>query len=515
MKARESIDFCSGPSIFFGGIETINRFPRGSIAVVPSLFAIFRPELTQPQKMMHLVSRKLLVTVISVTLLGTGIGLSESNAVQAQVPKVTAKAVVGADGQINEDSLKAFVTWATAVSAEITDFAAGNALRAAIYDTTGDYRSGDNIYLMYLADNAGTVVFHPGNRDVEGKAALEVTDDEGTEVIKKMLAAGTDEAVRVEYCWNDPNDDSDNAPGATCKPSFAMRYFAPTINIDLVVVGGYYQDLSTLLTPLPNIPLPDVSAADVVDDETLKQFVEGSVLWSAQLFDSLGFAGVLHWRTELRKDVKDGGFFKDGLVYLYSMTPDGYVVFHGLDAWREGRIVTNNPDIRGDTTFVRRIIQEAQSGGGFVDYYWDNPDDPNDDQEGTLRRAYGISFSVDSVPEEFIFAGAYFPSLATSAEGTITELPTEFTLHGNYPNPFNPSTRIQFDLPQRAHVTLRVMDLLGRRVIELPAQAFAAGANQTIELNAGHLASGTYMYRMIATGLESRHEKTGLMTLVK
>lgn len=46
-------------------------------------------------------------------------------------------------------------------------------------------------------------------------------------------------------------------------------------------------------------------------------------------------------------------------------------------------------------------------------------------------------------------------------------------------------------------------------------QTHEPGENHTIELNAGYLASGTYMYRMIATGLESRHEKTGLMTLVK
>ncbi len=466
-------------------------------------------------KMMYFFSRKLLVIVISVVLLGAGIGLSDSNAVQAQVPKVTADAVVGADGKINEDSLKAFVTWATAVSAEITDITAGNALRAAIYDTTGDYRSGDNIYLMYLTDHKGTIIFHPGNRNLESIAALEVTDDEGNEVIKNMLAAGTSEAMRVEYCWNDPNDDSDNAPGATCKPSYAMRYFAPTINTDLVVVGGYYQDLSALVTPLPNIPVPAVTAADVVDDESLKQFVEGAAQWSTELFNHVGFAGVLHWKVEFRKDVKDGGVFKDGLVYLYSMTPDGFVVFHGLDAWREGRIVINNPDIRGDTTFVRRIIQEAQSGGGFVDYYWDNPDDPNDDQEGTLRRAYGTSIMPDGIQGEYILAGAYFPSLTTSVEGTTTEIPTEFTLHGNYPNPFNPSTRIQFDLPERAQVKLQVVDLWGRKVIELPAQAFEAGANRTIELNAGHLASGTYIYRMTATGLESRYDKAGLMTLVK
>lgn len=464
---------------------------------------------------MYLVSRKLSVTVISVLFLGAVVGLSDSTALQAQVPKVTADAVVGADGKINEDSLKAFVTWAAAVSAEITTIEEGNMLRTAMYDSTGDYRSGDKIFLVFFADYLGTILFHPENRAVESIPAHEVTDDEGNEVVKMMLAAGADEAVRVEYCWNDPNDDSDNAPGATCKPSYAMRYFSPPINRELVVVGGYYQDLSALATPLPNIPLPDVTAADVVDRETLKQFVEGAAQWSDSLFSALGFSALLHWKIEFRKDVKDGGLFKDGLTLLYSITSDGYVVFHALDPWREGRIVINNPDARGDTTFVRRIIQEAQSGGGYVDYYWDNPDDPDDDQHGTLRTTYAVSMMPDGIQGEYILAGSFFPSLVTSVEGTATEIPTEFALRGNYPNPFNPSTRIQFNLPERAQVTLQVLDLLGRKVIELPVRAFEAGANRTIELNAVNLSSGAYIYRVIAIGSERRFEKTGLMTLVK
>lgn len=35
--------------------------------------------------------------------------------------------------------------------------------------------------------------------------------NDGTEVVKRMLEAGKEEAIKVDYCWNDPNDDSDNA----------------------------------------------------------------------------------------------------------------------------------------------------------------------------------------------------------------------------------------------------------------------------------------------------------------
>ena len=109
----------------------------------------------------------------------------------------------------------------------------------------------------------------------------------------------------------------------------------------------------------------------------------------------------------------------------------------------------------------------------------------------------------------------FLPDVITGVETERAELPTEFVLHGNYPNPFNPSTRIQFDLPETAQVRVQIVDMLGREVMSLPAQEFEAGANWSMEIHAMNLASGTYLYRMIATGAESRHVKTGRMTLVK
>jgi hypothetical protein len=72
-------------------------------------------------------------------------------------------------------------------------------------------------------------------------------------------------------------------------------------------------------------------------------------------------------------------------------------------------------------------------------------------------------------------------------------LPSEFALKGNYPNPFNPSTSIRFDLPETADVRIVVVDMLGREVIALPVQTFAAGANRNVQIDASRLASGTYL----------------------
>ncbi len=111
--------------------------------------------------------------------------------------------------------------------------------------------------------------------------------------------------------------------------------------------------------------------------------------------------------------------------------------------------------------------------------------------------------------------GEIVPVQTVTGVEESAELPTEFALHGNYPNPFNPSTRIQFDLPENAQVQIQIVDMLGREVITLPAQELEAGANRSVEMNASSLASGAYLYRIMATGAEQRHVKTGRMTLVK
>ncbi len=94
-------------------------------------------------------------------------------------------------------------------------------------------------------------------------------------------------------------------------------------------------------------------------------------------------------------------------------------------------------------------------------------------------------------------------------------LPGSFTLLGNYPNPFNPTTTVRFDLPESAQVSIEVVDLLGRRVLTTPTENFAAGTAQSIQLDATNLPSGLYLYRVIAQGATQTYRVTGQMTLLK
>ncbi|MEM9997540.1 MAG: DUF4397 domain-containing protein [Bacteroidota bacterium] len=106
------------------------------------------------------------------------------------------------------------------------------------------------------------------------------------------------------------------------------------------------------------------------------------------------------------------------------------------------------------------------------------------------------------------------PVNVTNEDETGT-LPQAFALLGNYPNPFAATTRIGFDLPRDAEVTVQVFDVLGRTVAEVAPTLLAAGANQTLDLDATRLASGAYVYRIEARmGAEARIE-TGRMTVVR
>jgi len=104
--------------------------------------------------------------------------------------------------------------------------------------------------------------------------------------------------------------------------------------------------------------------------------------------------------------------------------------------------------------------------------------------------------------------------LVTDTEGEGS-LPTEFALKGNYPNPFNPSTTISFDLPETADVTVQVLDLLGREVMALPSRTMEAGSAKSVQINASSLSSGIYLYRVIARGANSTSMMVKTMTLLK
>jgi hypothetical protein len=88
---------------------------------------------------------------------------------------------------------------------------------------------------------------------------------------------------------------------------------------------------------------------------------------------------------------------------------------------------------------------------------------------------------------------------------------SEYSLHPAYPNPFNPETRITYDVLEAGHVNLRVFDILGREVARLVDSDQPKGRYSTI-FNAHDLPSGLYFYRINIGG---KYTSTQKMLLLK
>jgi hypothetical protein len=76
-------------------------------------------------------------------------------------------------------------------------------------------------------------------------------------------------------------------------------------------------------------------------------------------------------------------------------------------------------------------------------------------------------------------------------------VPNQFELYHNFPNPFNPSTTISYQLPTDSKVSLKIYDLLGREVATLLDNQIKPAGYYEQQWNASHYASGMYIYRLI------------------
>lgn len=85
----------------------------------------------------------------------------------------------------------------------------------------------------------------------------------------------------------------------------------------------------------------------------------------------------------------------------------------------------------------------------------------------------------------------------TSLDEQHLEIPDQYFLSNNYPNPFNPTTFINYQIPEKQFVEIKVFDVLGKEVASLVEQELPAGF-YTVRFDGAQLSSGVYFYRMKA-----------------
>ncbi|HMQ78048.1 MAG TPA: T9SS type A sorting domain-containing protein [Ignavibacteria bacterium] len=82
---------------------------------------------------------------------------------------------------------------------------------------------------------------------------------------------------------------------------------------------------------------------------------------------------------------------------------------------------------------------------------------------------------------------------------TGNEIPVQYKLYNNYPNPFNPVTRIKFDIPEGSHTKLLIYDINGKEISTLVNKQLNPGSYEA-EFNASDLPSGVYFYKLSSGG---------------
>lgn len=140
---------------------------------------------------------------------------------------------------------------------------------------------------------------------------------------------------------------------------------------------------------------------------------------------------------------------------------------------------------------------------GTGDLFWEGSVGPG----GTDNRVF--QFSGDQTLD------ASFWNNVSGVAIESDELPAEFKLQGNYPNPFNPVTSIVFDLPEAGEARVIVRDMLGRTVLATSAESFSAGAARRIQVDASSLPTGTYLYQVQVSGVRGYEMNVGSFVLLK
>ena len=188
----------------------------------------------------------------------------------------------------------------------------------------------------------------------------------------------------------------------------------------------------------------------------------------------------------------------DGIVTLTNITVQSP---NGGEVW----VVGENEDITWTSQNVNDVMIELSADNGATwttiessipntgTYSWTVAAQDSSD-ECLIRISDVTSTSVNDVSD-----GVFTIDIISGIENLNQGIPTEFQLVQNYPNPFNPSTIIKYAVPELGPVSIKIYDLTGQEVVILVNEVKQPGTYE-LEFNAENLASGIYIYRMIAGG---------------
>jgi uncharacterized protein len=276
---------------------------------------------------------------------------------------------------------------------------------------------------------------------------------------------------------------------APISPTQRMAYLYKTSTISVIQSGSVATTASWANGRFPFMILVDATINGVTTRIRLVNFHAKAFSSESDYNQRVSDANVLKQYADAR-NVTDKliilGDYNDRIVSsTWNNATSPYAIFDNDSRYY---IVTKPLEVAGATSY--RSVS-------MIDHIMINEKLFENHIEGTQRvEDMGfitgfLSNTSDHYPVSTRFVFADPTSIGESAE----EIPSGMYLMPNYPNPFNPTTQIQFELPQTTDVRLAVYDVLGRQVALLRNGMMSAGRHE-VRFDAGSLSSGIYIYRL-------------------
>ena len=295
----------------------------------------------------------------------------------------------------DDATLREFVEYAAGRLQGSASFEEAMQLINEFREVGGDWNDGST-YLVLLTKN-GSVYIHAKNRKLEDQDWSNLEDARGKNVGQLFLR---EEGGFVGYHGEDGDP----------KVSYAFPFAATSVPLtnplapegqELVLVGGFdyeppevsekasYEQLSDSYNLRQFSPTTEARYVDT--REELKQFVEESILFFTGALarggsghsvagDAAGNIDVVLLRRIFRLE---NGPWRYGSTYIYIMDDRGNVVFNGANRNLEQTNLWKFVGDDGEDKVIQRIIAATKMpGGDFVEYNWNDPEDPNDDPPG-------------------------------------------------------------------------------------------------------------------------------------
>ena len=334
-------------------------------------------------------SRRAFLKTAGVATLGTALAacrpIPPIDEGQAALGKVTAAQVT------DPESLKAFVLGAKADIEAITVLDETVKLRDQL-KIEGRWKSGSTFLIIFLMN--GDALMHGNDRDAESKNLMGVEDERGTRVVEELFAAAAQGGGFVEYY-----DEG-------LQTAYAVEYTSGITGRKFVLVGGYSQDVSHVPITIADLPKPPVTASEVVDRETLIAFVEAAAEAYSEAVTFEGYSALTGVRNAFRLE---GGDWKSGSIYLWVVSGGGVTMFHATEPYREGKPTDMvRTDSQGIKIAEELIGGARRDGHSFLRYHYDNPAIEGDEETGSPKFGYAVSFQMPNSEQKMVIGSGIY-----------------------------------------------------------------------------------------------------------